>query len=181
MRLSSTAIRHAVSGSWSKRRLCYSALKLMASHSLCLFWLWLVVKSVFINPLQHPSSITFTFVVAITYVASVKESRQLKILGVFVQLSEKPSSSGIKIIKSQESSNSDISSSKQNYSSIGFLDHSIHRASSLSYSSVLISSASSSQRRGPRLIPVCKSRILNHIRHPPARRVLDWQSNWDPI
>jgi hypothetical protein len=34
-------------------------------------------------------NITFN-VVAIIYVASVKESRQLKILGVFIQLSEKP-------------------------------------------------------------------------------------------
>jgi hypothetical protein len=36
------------------------------------------------------------FVVAITGVANVKESRQFKILGVSVQLSEKSMSSGIK-------------------------------------------------------------------------------------
>ena len=34
--------------------------------------------------------LNITFVVAIIYVASVKESRQLKMLGVFIQLSEKP-------------------------------------------------------------------------------------------
>jgi hypothetical protein len=48
-------------------------------HSFCLFWLWLVVKSVFINPLVfagslHPSvslSITFT---CLCDVASIMES-----------------------------------------------------------------------------------------------------------
>jgi hypothetical protein len=124
----------------------------------------------FINPLRQvlcilQYDITFAFVVAITL---CKVQRKVDSLKYWVSSYSSPknrvagASKVINELRTIEFGHFFIQTELFQHRVLRSLDPQRHQ------SSVPISSAFSSQHRDPRLILVCKSKILNHIRHPPA-------------